>query len=64
MTVKDELHTLVDHLDDETATEALEYLRVLLSERQRRAGGDTAGMQEGEPPPGDEPRGRDFAARA
>ena len=64
MTVKEDLHHLIDHLTDEEAAEALEYLRLLLAERIRRSGGDAAGTQEGEPRPGDEPRSRDLAARA
>ena len=34
MTVKEQLHTLVDQLDDDTATEVLAFARWLLSEGQ------------------------------
>jgi hypothetical protein len=64
MTVKADLHQLVDQLTEEEATEAVEYLRLLLAERERRTGGDAAGTQEGEPRPGEGPRRRDLAARA
>jgi len=48
VTVKEELHSLVDLLDDEDAEEALDYLRWLASDSETLSEDDWAAVREGE----------------
>jgi hypothetical protein len=48
VTVKEELHSRVDLLDDEDAEEALDYLRWLASDTETLSEEDWAAVREGE----------------
>jgi hypothetical protein len=48
MTVKEELHSLVDLLDEDDAEEALDYLRWLASDTETLSEEELAAVREGE----------------